>query len=140
MYHFPPVPIGKRRSFFRKLVAWCKPAPSPSWKPRLVLGFRSFAEGPCLHFGIWTLVPGNSLSFAQCEVHQPQVCDEGARAPFLVVIGFKMAPWGSLSSPFTGRSHPAGSGSRWPQGSYCLTCYSGRLEGAVFDVYHPDLP
>jgi len=51
-----------------------------------------------------------------------------------------MAPWGGLSSPFTGRSRPAGSGSRWPSGSCSFTCYSERLEGAGFDVYHPDLP
>jgi len=45
-------------------------------------------------------------------------------------MGFKMAPWGGVSSPFTGKSRLAGSGSRWPCGSCCLTWYRARREGA----------
>ena len=43
-----------------------------------------------------------------------------------------MAPWGGVSSPFTGKLRPAGSGSRWPCGSCCLTWYRERWEGAGF--------
>ena len=45
-------------------------------------------------------------------------------------MGFKMAPWGGVSSPFTGESRLTGSGSRRPCGSCRLTWYRARREGA----------
>ena len=102
---------------------------TPEWFPELCFGTLLkehvfiFAHGQLSPGAAWVWL---CVKFTSCE------CDKGGLTLFLVVMAFKMVPWAGLSSPLTGRLHPAGSGSRWPSGSCCFTCYSGSLKEAGF--------
>lgn len=123
-------------AFFRKQVhvSGHKPALAPSWPLHTqVVSTASlwylftllkehvfvFAHGHLSLGTVWVLL---SVKFTSLE------CGRGGLTLFLVAMAFKMVLWAGLSSPLTGRLHPAGSGSRWLRDSCCFTCYSGRLE------------
>ena len=101
------------------------------WSPELCLGTVTLLNEACLHFRLWILVTAWVLL---------SVWDKGGRTPFLVAMGFKMAPGDGLSSPFAGKSCPAGSGSRWLHGSCRLTCYRGDGIWRVPPWFAPKVP